>query len=175
MFGWVGRGVCTQAPCYCIVMEYCPNGQLYEFLRTSCTLSPSLLLNWAQQIAAGMSYVHSHKIIHRDLKSPKLAFAIITDVYEEVELPLWKQFLAEIELSFSFSIICFYLCVQHTWCLIITSADVDCFSEKVSHRLICNKHSLCIHDIDFLLFVVKFKIQEVYWLFTLTWMANMFN
>jgi len=68
------RGVCTQEPCYCIVMEYCANGQLYEVLRTKPTLSPSLLVSWVQQIASGMSYVHSHKIIHRDLKSPKLAF-----------------------------------------------------------------------------------------------------
>ena len=68
------RGVCTQAPCYCIVMEYCPYGQLYEVLRNNDTLSPTLLVSWAQQIASGMSYVHSHKIIHRDLKSPKLAF-----------------------------------------------------------------------------------------------------
>jgi len=57
-------------------MEYCPNGQLYEVLRNNDTLSPMLLVSWAQQIAAGMSYVHSHKIIHRDLKSPKLAFSI---------------------------------------------------------------------------------------------------
>ena len=71
-----GRGVCTQAPCYCIVMEYCPNGQLYEVLRNNHLLSSTLLVSWAQQIASGMSYVHSQKIIHRDLKSPKLVFTI---------------------------------------------------------------------------------------------------
>jgi len=76
----VCRGVCTQAPCYCIVMEYCPNGQLYEFLRNNSTLAPAKLVSWAQQIAAGMSYVHSHKIIHRDLKSPKLAFVISSGI-----------------------------------------------------------------------------------------------
>lgn len=27
------RGVCTQSPCYCIVMEYCPYGQLFNFIR----------------------------------------------------------------------------------------------------------------------------------------------
>jgi len=72
----IDRGVCTQAPCYCIVMEYCPNGQLYDVLHNNRVLSPAMLVSWAQQIAAGMSYVHSHKIIHRDLKSPKLAFKI---------------------------------------------------------------------------------------------------
>jgi len=58
-------------------MEYCSRGQLYEVLRTNPTLSPPLLVSWAQQIAAGMCYVHSHKIIHRDLKSPKLAFCTL--------------------------------------------------------------------------------------------------
>ena len=52
-------------------MEYCPFGQLYETLRTGKEITPSLLVNWARQIADGMAYLHSHKIIHRDLKSPK--------------------------------------------------------------------------------------------------------
>ena len=65
------RGVCTQAPCYCIIMEYCPYGQLYEILRDGKELPVSLVLEWSKQIASGMNYLHNHKIIHRDLKSPK--------------------------------------------------------------------------------------------------------
>ena len=65
------RGICNQAPVYCIIMEFCPNGQLYEVLRNGRQISPSLLVRWSTQIADGMHYLHSQKIIHRDLKSPK--------------------------------------------------------------------------------------------------------
>lgn len=66
------RGVCTQAPCYCIIMEYCPYGPLYDLLRAGEPIPPPRLVSWSKQIAAGMAYLHAHKIIHRDLKSPNV-------------------------------------------------------------------------------------------------------
>lgn len=66
------KGVCTQAPCYCIVMEFCPYGPLNELLRRGREIAPAMLVDWAKQIANGMNYLHSHKIIHRDLKSPNV-------------------------------------------------------------------------------------------------------
>jgi mitogen-activated protein kinase kinase kinase 13 len=52
-------------------MEYCPYGPLYNLLKDGEEVPPVRLVNWAKQIASGMHYLHSHKIIHRDLKSPK--------------------------------------------------------------------------------------------------------
>ncbi|XP_069700735.1 mitogen-activated protein kinase kinase kinase 13-B isoform X3 [Periplaneta americana] len=66
------KGVCTQAPCYCIIMEFCPYGPLYNLLKDGEEVPPVRLVNWAKQIASGMHYLHSHKIIHRDLKSPNV-------------------------------------------------------------------------------------------------------
>lgn len=66
------KGVCIQPPCYCIVMEYCPYGQLFDVLKNGRQIPPPLVIDWTKQIASGMQYLHSHKIIHRDLKSPNV-------------------------------------------------------------------------------------------------------
>lgn len=65
------KGVCTQEPCFCIVMEYCPYGQLYDALKNGRPIPPATVVEWSKHIASGMHYLHAHSIIHRDLKSPK--------------------------------------------------------------------------------------------------------
>uniref|UniRef100_A0A1I8QEA1 Mitogen-activated protein kinase kinase kinase n=1 Tax=Stomoxys calcitrans TaxID=35570 RepID=A0A1I8QEA1_STOCA len=66
------KGVCTQSPVYCIIMEFCPYGPLQNILKEEEVMLPSRLVSWSKQIALGMQYLHSHKIIHRDLKSPNI-------------------------------------------------------------------------------------------------------
>lgn len=67
------KGVCTQSPCYCVVMEFCPYGPLYDLLKNQQKMvTPARVVTWAKQIASGMQYLHAHKIIHRDLKSPNV-------------------------------------------------------------------------------------------------------
>ncbi|GFT70017.1 mitogen-activated protein kinase kinase kinase 12 [Nephila pilipes] len=40
------KGVCIQSPCYCIIMEFCPYGQLYEMLRSDRDIPPDKTLDW---------------------------------------------------------------------------------------------------------------------------------
>ncbi|XP_030753356.1 mitogen-activated protein kinase kinase kinase 13 isoform X2 [Sitophilus oryzae] len=67
------KGVCTQEPCICIVMEFCPYGSLFNLLKNQKEdITINRVAAWSKQIASGMHYLHMHKIIHRDLKSPNV-------------------------------------------------------------------------------------------------------
>lgn len=60
----------TNEPPFCLVTDYVKNGSLFAFLREKKDqLSPTDRTLIALDVASGMSYIHDHKIMHRDLKS----------------------------------------------------------------------------------------------------------
>ncbi|MGE3920333.1 MAG: protein kinase, partial [Gammaproteobacteria bacterium] len=63
-------GACTKAPHYAMVMEYLPKGALRNVLEDT-TEALSWVRRWqiAIDIAAGLDYLHSRNILHRDLSS----------------------------------------------------------------------------------------------------------
>ena len=71
------RGICTQAPCFSIVMEYCPYGQLYEVLRDGKNIPAKLLYDWAKQLAQGQRDMTPSLTIN--LK-PSLTFSLTTNL-----------------------------------------------------------------------------------------------
>ena len=54
-----------------IIMEYCSDGDLHRYLRAQhgTLLSTSAVHNWTSNLAAGMVYLKSKRIVHRDLVS----------------------------------------------------------------------------------------------------------
>ena len=70
------RGICLEAPHYCVVMEYLPGGDLYgllhpksESLSSSKGLSLPQRYRLAADVAIGLYHLHEKGILHRDLKS----------------------------------------------------------------------------------------------------------
>lgn len=66
-------GACTKCPHLCIVTEYMPGGNLYEYLhKNHIVLKLPQLLKFAIDVCRGMEYLHQNNIIHRDLKTANL-------------------------------------------------------------------------------------------------------
>jgi serine/threonine protein kinase len=59
-----------------IVLEYVPGGSLRGLIEKYGALSPKVIKNYGYQIIKGLSYLHNHNVIHRDLKS---ANVLVTD------------------------------------------------------------------------------------------------
>jgi 5'-AMP-activated protein kinase catalytic alpha subunit len=51
-----------------VVMEYVPNGELFDYIVSKGRLAPDEARHFFHQIVAGIEYCHYHKIVHRDLK-----------------------------------------------------------------------------------------------------------
>lgn len=59
-----------------IVLEYCQNGSLRNYLKQESDriFNNTLKMNCIYGIASGMRYLHSHEIIHRNLNPKKILF-----------------------------------------------------------------------------------------------------
>lgn len=66
-------GVCLEPPC-CLVLEYCKGGDLFTLLhkRKDVCLEWTTRIKILKDICCGMAHLHSHRFIHRDLKSLNL-------------------------------------------------------------------------------------------------------
>ena len=52
----------------CLVMEYCPGGDLRNYINREHHLSEDMACKLFQQICYGAQYLHCNNIAHRDLK-----------------------------------------------------------------------------------------------------------
>ncbi|UJR22513.1 hypothetical protein I4U23_025563 [Adineta vaga] len=71
--------------CFCddkyvyLILELCSNGDLEHYLQEKKTLSEHETRNICKQVVEGMVYLHSHGIIHRDIKLSNL---LLTDTFD---------------------------------------------------------------------------------------------
>ena len=52
-----------------ILLEYAPNGSLFDFLKSKTYLPKAQIWFWTKQIANAIKYLHDRDIAHRDIKS----------------------------------------------------------------------------------------------------------
>lgn len=57
-----------------IIMEYCEGGDMYKKIREKSTIeiSEKQIIDWICQILLSLEYIHSSKIVHRDIKTQNL-------------------------------------------------------------------------------------------------------
>lgn len=51
-----------------IILEYAPNGELFDFMTESKCLSPEIAIRLFRQLIYGLEFLHAHSICHRDIK-----------------------------------------------------------------------------------------------------------
>ena len=60
--------------CFYIINEFCPNGELYNYINNS-TLDEEQLSVIFYQVFSGLKYLHENNILHRDLKPENILIA----------------------------------------------------------------------------------------------------
>ena len=65
-----------------IILDYCPNGSLKDYIKANGPLSPQRLCQAFQEIASAIEFCHRNNVIHRDIKPANL----LIDRYERIKL-----------------------------------------------------------------------------------------
>lgn len=68
---------------FMLVTEYCPNGELYDYLVDKGKLSEPQSCNYFLQILSAVEYLHEHNVVHRDLKAENL---LLTEDYKTIKI-----------------------------------------------------------------------------------------
>lgn len=59
-----------------LILEYCPGGNLAEFIKAKGKLSEFMVQHLAQQLVQGLEVLHSENIVHSDLKPANILLSI---------------------------------------------------------------------------------------------------
>lgn len=59
-----------------LILEYCPGGNLAEFIRRKGTLNEFMVQHFTQQLVEGLEVLHSENIVHSDLKPANILLSI---------------------------------------------------------------------------------------------------
>ncbi|XP_033124928.1 mitogen-activated protein kinase kinase kinase 12-like [Anneissia japonica] len=70
-----------------LVLEYAPNGNLYEFLNTASEFLPHFQ-SWCKQAVCDVEYIHQQNISHRDIKSKN--YLVFGDVIKLTDFGISK-------------------------------------------------------------------------------------
>ena len=62
------RGLC-ESPSYCLIMEYMPQGSLYDLLHNGQDIPWHIRMRIGLDVSYGLAQLHEVNILHRDLKS----------------------------------------------------------------------------------------------------------
>ena len=72
-------GLAVEKPNYALIMEYVPNGTLFELLQNEQELPWDLRCQLAMDIVDGIDFLHRQSIFHRDLRSHNVLLSIFDD------------------------------------------------------------------------------------------------